>query len=76
MISRHITLMSGLILASSVLYGVWVYQRTDGYFVGLSWARIRWAHMSDEQRDRATCLGAHGSQDAREGHPRSFCMHF
>lgn len=73
---HRISILMAIGISSLTLYGAWIYQRTEGYFVGVSWSRLRWAHMSDEQRDRATCLGAHGQQDAAEKHPRDFCKQF
>jgi hypothetical protein len=73
---HNIYILTAIGVLSLTLYGMWIYQRTDGYFVGLSWARIRWAHMRDEERERATCLGAHGQKDAVERHPREFCKRF
>ena len=37
---------------------------------------MRWAYLDDLQRQRSTCLGAHGVQDALQGHPRDFCVPF
>jgi hypothetical protein len=64
-----------LLLAGGILgYARWVYQRTEGIYTGISAERIKYAHISDADRDRMTCLGAHGRKDLAEGHPRSFCV--
>lgn len=67
-----------LLLASgaAALWWRWVEARTEDYFVGASLARVRWTHLTDQQRLRSTCLGAHGVQDALQGHPRDFCLPF
>ena len=63
-------------LMSALGYWAWVVNRTEGIYTGLSLERVRYAHLSDAQRLRMTCLGAHGRQDAAEGHPRVVCLPF
>ena len=57
----------------AVGYWRWVESRTQDVFVGVSPERVRWAQMTDKQRDAATCMGAHGMKDALEGHAPDFC---
>jgi hypothetical protein len=57
-------------------YWAWVVQRTEDVYTGVSLERLRYAHLSDTQRLRMTCLGAHGRLDAARGHPRDFCRPF
>ena len=64
------------LLAAGLGYGAWVAQRNDGVYTGISLERLRYAQLSDQQRLRMTCLGAHGRQDAAQGHPRDFCLPF
>jgi hypothetical protein len=61
-----------ILLAGGLLgYIEWVHQCRVGVYRALSFERIRYAHVSDEDRDRMTCLGAHGRKDLGEGQPRS-----
>lgn len=64
------------LLAAGLGYGSWVSQRTKGYYTGISLERLRYAHLSEQQRLRMACLGAHGRLDAAQGHPRDFCLPF
>lgn len=64
------------LLAAGFGYGAWVVQRTEDVYTGVSLERLRYAHLSDIKRLQITCLGAHGLQDAAEGHPRDFCRPF
>lgn len=64
------------LLATGLGYGAWVVQRTEGVYTGVSLERLRYAHLSEQQRLRMTCLGAHGLQDAAQGHPRDVCRPF
>lgn len=64
------------LLATGLSYEAWVVKRTGGVYTGVSLERLRYAHLSDQQRLQMTCLGAHGRQDATLGHPRDFCQPF
>lgn len=64
------------LLAAGISYGAWVVKRTEGIYTGFSVERLRYAHLSDSQRLRMACLGAHGRLDAARGHPRDFCRPF
>ena len=57
-------------------YWAWVVQRTVGVYTGVSLERLRYAHLSDTQRLRMTCLGARGHLDVARGHPRDVCRPF
>jgi len=57
-------------------YWVWVVHRTEGIYTGISLERLRYAHMSDQQRLRLTCLGARAALDAARGHARDHCLQF
>jgi hypothetical protein len=65
-----------VLLTTGAGYWSWVVQRTEGIYTGLSLERMRYAHLSEEQRLRMTCLGSHGRLDAARGHPRGFCVRF
>ena len=52
------------LLMAGLGYWSWVVQRTEGTYTGISLERMRYAHLSDHQRLRMTCLGAHGRLDA------------
>jgi len=75
-VKRRWLLIPLALLAAGLGYGAWVVQRTEGYFTGVSLERLRYAHLSDQQRMRMTCLGAHALHDAAQGHPRDFCRPF
>jgi len=64
------------LVAVGLSYSRWVRLRTENLYTGLSIERLRYAHLSDVQRLRMTCLGAHGRLDATKGHPRKFCRPF
>jgi hypothetical protein len=74
---RRRWLLIPLILSGAGMgYWAWVVQRTEDVYTGVSLERLRYAHLSDTQRLRMTCLGAHGRLDAARGHPRDFCRPF
>lgn len=64
------------VLMAGLGYWAWVMNRTEGIYTGLSPERVRYAHLSDEERLRMTCLGARAQLDAAKGHPRDFCLPF
>lgn len=74
--TRRWLLIPVALLVAGVGYAIWVVQRTEGLYTGVSLERLRYAHLSDTQRLQMTCLGAHGRQDAAQGHPRDFCRPF
>jgi tRNA(Arg) A34 adenosine deaminase TadA len=57
-------------------YGTWVWLRTRNVYTGFSIERVRYSHLSDDERLRMTCLSAHGRLDAAQGNPREFCRPF
>ena len=74
---RRRWLLIPLILSGACMgYWAWVVQRTEDVYTGVSLERLRYAHISDSQHLRMACLGAHGRQDAAQGHPRDFCSPF
>ena len=73
---RRWLLIPLILSAAGMGYWAWVVQRTEDVYTGVSLERLRNAHISDSQRLRMACLGAHGRLDAARGHPRDFCRPF
>ncbi|MCP9913342.1 hypothetical protein KBZ07_07965 [Cyanobium sp. BA20m-14] len=74
---RRRWLLIPVILSGACMgYWAWLVQRTEDVYTGVSLERLRYAHLSDTQRRRMTCFGAHGRLDAARGHPRDFCRPF
>ena len=73
---RRWLLIPLILSAAGMGYWAWVVQRTEDVYTGVSLERLRYAHISDSQRLRMACLGAHGRLDAARGHPRDFCRPF
>ena len=65
-----------VILISGFSYWSWVVGRTKDFYTGFSMERVRYAHLSHEQRLRLACLGARARLDASQGHSRGFCLRF
>ena len=51
-------------------------QSTEDVYTEVSLERLGYANLSDTQRLRMTCIGAHCRQDAAQGHPRDLCVLF
>jgi hypothetical protein len=41
---------------------------------GISFNRIKYAHLSEAKRERMACLSAHGMKDLAVGYPKEFCI--
>ena len=68
--------ITATLVAAGLGYCTWARLRTENVYTGFSIERLRYAHFSDNERLRMTCLGAHGRLDAIKGHPREFCRQF
>lgn len=64
------------LVGAVICYSTWVQLRTKNVYTGVSIERLRYAHLSDNERLGMTCLSAHGRLDATQGHPREFCRPF
>lgn len=63
-VRRHWSLIRPILTGAGMGYWAWMVPRAECVYTGVSFERLRYAILSDEQRLRMTSLGAHGCKNA------------